>query len=246
MAKTNQRNKKVLDVPEPKIDVSAYFPPEEYKTNPNYAKAKHIKELIRLIDLKSPEAVIDSYLSEHKELLTFVMARYNTGHHNSWVIPKRVIKTKFRIEEKGLIPDYILGGQSTSGKEWFIVELKGADAKWFVERQGEIYFSDTINKGIHQLIEYLYHCDKYQSKFRDEYRLTDFHAPKAILIAGHRSEFDNNERKKAVKKTWEKLLGNRLEIITYNRLRDQLVSRLNDFKWDRERKKKPDFNPFDR
>lgn len=245
MAKIKTNKKSELEIPEPNIDVSAYYPPKEYDAHPSDAKAKHIKELIALIDANSSETVIDKYLAEHKELLTFIMSYYSTGHHRSWVIPKRTIKTKFYNSEKGLIPDYILGGESTSGKEWFILELKGTNTKWFIEKQGEIYFSDTINKGIHQLIEYQHHCDKFQSKFRDEYKLTNFHAPKAILIAGRRSEFNGNERKKSVKKTWEKLLGNRLEIMTYDRFRDELNSRLNDFKRDRERKKKPDFNPFD-
>lgn len=231
--------KKNKEVPEWNIDTSMYLPPVEFRANPNEAKVTHIKHLIGLIEDNSSEKLIDSYLMKHKELLALLMRAYHTGHHHSWVIPKKVIKTKFYETEKGQIPDYILGGQSTSGKEWFIVELKGANVKWFNEGQGEIFFTNTINKGIHQLIEYLHYCEKYQTKFRDEYRLLDFHKPKAILIAGRRNEFENNIRKRDIKKGWEKLLGNSLEIMTYDRFKDQLKSRLNDFKYDKQRKSLP-------
>ncbi len=126
------------------------------------------------------------------------------------------------------------------------MELKGANTKWFTENKSDIYFTSTINKGIHQLIQYLDHCDTYQSKFRDEHKLLDFKKPKAILMAGRRTEFVNNPRKKAIKKTWDSLLGNRLEIVTFDRFADQLRSRLRDFSNDRKQKKEKMWYPFDR
>lgn len=239
-----REKKKIYRVPELKIDESKFMPPSEYKTHPNWAKQKNIKELIKLIEKNSSETIIDNYISSHPELLSFIISYYSTGHHHTWVIPKKVIKTKISPNDKGLVPDYIIGGQSTSGKEWFILELKGADTKWFIEKQGSIYFTNTINKGIHQLIEYLDHCDTYQSKFRDEHKLLDFKQPKAILIAGRRSEFLSNSRKQAIKKTWGLLLGNRLEIITFDRFVDGLKSRLKDFANDKKRNQYKEWTPF--
>lgn len=216
-------------IPEPSFKPNLSQPPEEYRTNPREAKEKDIRKLIKLIEASSSETVICKFITQHPELLSLIISHYSTGHHHTWIIPQKVIKTKITPNDKGLVPDYIIGGQSTSGKEWFILELKGADSSWFVERNGKVYFSDTINKGIHQLIEYLDHCDTYQSKFRDEHKLTDFKKPKAILMAGRRSEFVTNQRKKAIKQTWGALLGNRLEIVTYDRLADSLKSKLKDF-----------------
>jgi hypothetical protein len=238
-----KKKTRVKPIPEPKFDLSKIGPPEEFKTNPRFAKQKDIKQLIQLIEQNSSESKIDNYLAVHPELLAFIISHYSTGHHHTWVIPKKIIKTRFGVLEKGLIPDYIVGGQSTSGREWFVIELKGANCKWFVEQRDLIYFTNTINKGIHQLIEYLDHCDTYQSKFRDEFMLDGFKKPKAILMAGRRLEFNTN-RKKSIKKTWESLLGNRLEIVTYDRLADELKKRLNDFA--NNRKSKDEFWPFER
>ena len=232
-------------IPEFKHDIGKFMPPEEYRTTPSSAKLKDIKKLIKLIENNSAETTIDKFVSQHPELLTFVISHYNTGHHHTWVIPKKIIKTKISPTDKGLVPDFIIGGQGTSGKEWFILELKGANTKWFIEKNGKIYFSDIINKGIHQLIEYLDHADTYQSKFRDEHKLIEFKKPKAILMAGRRIEFENNERKKAIKKTWESLLGNKLEIVTYDRLVSELRKRLIDLENDKKRQREESWSPFD-
>ena len=236
-----RRRQSTLSIPEPLGDTRDFLPPDEYKTNRKKAKQKDIKQLIKLIESNSSETIIDKFITLHPELLCFVISLYSTGHHHTWVIPKKVVKTKTNSNDKGLVPDFIIGGQSTSGKEWFILELKGANTNLFVEKASKIYFTDIINKGLHQLIEYLDYCDTYQSKFRDEHKLIDFKKPKAILMAGRRNEFQNNQRKKSIIQTWRTLLGNRLEIVTYDRLVDQLKIGLKDLR----KNKGEEFSPFD-
>ena len=224
MSKSRNKEKRIPELITSEEAIQQIFAPSEYRTHYNYSNSEDIKQLISLINERTPEKEIDKHLASHKELVAFILKHYTTGNHHSWIIPKRTIKTKFSSQEKGMIPDYIIGGQSTSGIEWFLLELKGADTKWFVETQGEMYFSNIINKGIHQIIEYLHYCDKNQVKFRDEYKLKDFTSPKAILIAGRRDEFENNPRKKDLKKMWDNLLGKRVNLITY----DTFLSGLND------------------
>lgn len=203
-------------------------PPKEYNVH-HYDVTKPIAQcFISLVEKNAGEKEIDIYLKKHPQLFAVLLGHYNTGHHNSWVIPQKTIKNKIVPDDKGLIPDYIIGGKSTSGIEWKIVELKGTRAKWFIDKNKEIYFSDIINKGLNQLTEYIHTSEKYQSNLRDQHRLIDFKNPEGLLIAGRRSEIPDGSRKQALYGQWRSMLKAKIQIITYDRFADLLRGRVSD------------------
>jgi len=60
--------------------------------------------------------------------------------------------------QKGLIPDYIVGGCSSGGFNWFVLELKGADRQMLTASNNYLYLSSAANKAIGQVIEYIDYC----------------------------------------------------------------------------------------
>ncbi len=118
--------------------------------------------------------------------------------------------------QKGLIPDFIVGGCNSGGFSWFVLELKGADQQMLTESNNYLYFSSTVNKAIGQVIEYIDYCASVQSFLRDSLRLTDFREPKGLIIVGRESEFSDDPRREKFKSAWNRLMGHKIEIRTYD------------------------------
>ncbi|GAF05272.1 Shedu anti-phage system protein SduA domain-containing protein [Saccharicrinis fermentans] len=203
-------------VPKPKDEIKhpEDYPLKEFFTHRDFLKDGAKESFVKLIEEKSDEKLIDKFLSKNPEIFETLLD--TSGHHGIWVIPKQQIKTRIG-NERGLIPDFIVGGKSSDGFQWWVIELKGANEKLLkVNAQNEVYFTIEGNKGISQLTEYIDYCRKYQSHLRDAFKLKDFREPSGILVIGNENEFESDEIKQNFKSAWNRLTKPNLEIRTYN------------------------------
>lgn len=206
------------------------FPPEEFEYHDSYTTLDQFNNLIEIIENNSTEKIIDKYLTDNPEILTTILHHFETGNHKGWVFPKLTLTPRIEyMFQKGMIPDFIVGGQSSDGQEWWLLELKGADEKIFnIDKNNRIKFSDTLNKGICQLIEYIDYSTEKQNKLRDEFGLKNFREPSGIILIGRDVEM-NDIRKQKLKSYWNRLHKGKLEIRTYDFL-------IREFKYALQRK----------
>jgi len=71
---------------------------------------------------------------------------------------------------------------------------------------------------VFQLLEYIDCCTEAQSYLRDQLRLTDFREPRGFLIMGRDREFEDNEHRQRMKAAWNRAVGGKLEIRSYDSL----------------------------
>jgi hypothetical protein len=114
----------------------------------------------------------------------------------------------------GLVPDFIIGGRSSLGFQWMVVELKGADENVFSKNGRDISLSRTASRGVCQLLEYIDFCAKSQANIRDSLNLTDFREPTGLLVVGTQAE-SSDPRKRDLKAAWNRAKGS-LQIRSYN------------------------------
>ncbi len=176
-------------------------------------------ELRALVDARSAETEVDRFLREHPAILAASIRGTGFGHHGSWVIPQKAIRAPGTATERGLIPDYIVGGTSSDGFVWYVVELKGVNQTLFAHRKdGRLSLSPVANSGICQLLEYVDYCSAQQSYLRDAMKLTAFREPRGLLIIGHEQEFGTDIRRARMKASLNRALGGRIEVRTYGAL----------------------------
>ena len=213
------------NIPEMDVPYPLHWPPEEFYVRQKDATIEELQKLIYLIDRNTKETEIDKYITEHPSLLTFLMSHpdYSTGHHNSWVIPKKTIRTRKYTADKGEIPDFLIAGTDSGGTNWFVVELKGADSKIFSTTNKRIYFSPDTNKGLNQIMEYLLTLDRDQGHLR-AHKLMHLSHPKGILVIGREKELTSNERKQQLKSGWN--ASGRIKIRTFDLLKRTLEERI--------------------
>ena len=125
--------------------------------------------------------------------------------------------------QRGLIPDFIVGGKNSDGFQWWVIEIKSANQNLLRKNKNdEIYFTSEGNKGVSQLIEYIDYCRMYQSYLREIFKLKDFREPSGFLLIGTEHEFENDEIKQSFKSAWNRLTKPNLEIRTYNSMTRKL------------------------
>jgi len=186
-----------------------------------YIKFDSTKEqldvLKNLIDSKASETDIHNFLDLNREIFSFALYAYRTGHHGSIVLSKQNIRPHLKTDSsKGLIPDFLMAGFNSDGADWWVVELKGVNEAVFTyDKDNHAYFSSTMNKGIFQLLEYIDFCAENQTYLRDTLGLPDFREPNGLIIIGTEEEF-NDRRLQKLKSAWNRLLPQQLEIRTYN------------------------------
>ena len=186
------------------------------KTHQKFLKKGQVEGFEKLLKKGASETLIDEYLRENPEIFTSVLHNYRTGHHGSIVISQQNIRPKIKTtNQKGLIPDFLIGGDSSEGWSWFVIELKGTTQKVFTKKRNEVYFNSEINKGIFQLLEYIDYCSENQANLRDTFQLENFREPNGILISGRENEFED-EHKKRMKGAWNRINKGKLEIRTYD------------------------------
>lgn len=171
-----------------------------------------------LLDKNSSEAELGSFLRDNPSVLVNSLRVLKTGYDGAWIISQQLIRTTVPSIENGLIPDFIVGGCNSCCCSWFVLELKGADQQILTESNNYLYFSSTVNMAIGRVIEYIDYCISAQSFLRDFLLLTDFMIPKGLIIVGRESEVSNNLRRKRFKSTWNRLMGHKIEIITYDEI----------------------------
>jgi hypothetical protein len=194
-------------------DYPENWPPKDYFVNQNDVTRKQLEELKSLIYSDAGETDIDKFLKQNPEVLSNSLDFLRTGHHGSWIISKQVIKPPTTVP--GLIPDLIIGGKSSDGFEWCVIDLKGANESIFTETGNRVYFNSTTNMGIFQILEYIDYCAKTQVYMRDILSLVGFREPKGLLLIGREKEMENNIRRQELKLAWNSI-STKIQVRTYD------------------------------
>ena len=195
----------------------ADWPLREFYTHESAATRVQLATLRKLVKNNSGESALDKFIKSNPAVLTMALKYVSTGHGGAWVLPQQTIKTRMNSSDKGLIPDYIIGGLNSDGFSWWVVELKGADSQMFSKRNGSLYFSQTLNKAICQTLEYIDYCSRIQATLRDEFKLTNFREPKGLILIGREDELASDFQKQALRACWNRM-NNKIEIRTFDSL----------------------------
>lgn len=192
-------------------------PSKEFEFQKYDSTKSQLRTLEALVKSKSGESQLHEFLEQNKNIFAFALQYFHTGNHAAYVFSKQQILPKINGVAKGLIPDFIVGGQNSDGIQWWIVELKGADEHVFVEdSSNDLRFSSTLNKGICQLLRYIDTCSEIQAQLRDTFKMTNFREPRGLIIVGTEEEFLNNTNKQKLKAAWNRSHPKNLEIRTYD------------------------------
>lgn len=194
------------------------FEVDSFKYSKFDSTKNQIRELERLINERAGETALHDFFASNREVFSYAIHGFQSGHHGTIVLSKQNIKPHVELTgEAGLIPDFIVGGNTSGGYEWWVVELKGADESLFsTDTGGHIYFSGVVNRAITQLLEYVDYCSEHQSHIREVLNLPDFREPNGLIIVGTEKETSLDERKKKLKGHWNRLVRRKLEIHSYN------------------------------
>jgi Shedu protein SduA, C-terminal len=192
------------------------WPPEKYHAYHMDITVEQGEEFERLIEERVDETTIDRFLQKNKNVLVHCLRSFKTGHHGAWVIPQQQIRPPMEPLHKGLIPDYIIGGKSSDGFEWFVLELKGISPKLFAKSGKKLYLSSVLNMAICQTMEYIDYCASHQAYLRETFKLKNFREPKGLILIGREDELKLDQRRKTLKAAWNRYLGNKIEIRTYD------------------------------
>jgi len=210
-----------LPNPGEKLPYPNNFPPEEYFIEESAVDAAVNLAFSELLDKEAIETDADRFLQSNPALLGKCLNFTNFGHHGIWVIPQKLIDPGISSERRGLKPDYLLGGKSSDGFSWCVVELKGPQDKLFRranDGRRTISFSPVTNEGICQLLQYMDYCNSAQSYIRDHFKLNDFREPRGFLIIGREAEFESDKQLQELKAAWNRISGGKIMIRTYDAL----------------------------
>ena len=188
-----------------------------------YLREDAVMKLKSFIELHKTEQEINDVIKGNTDLLVSLLDIFNTGHHGSLAIPEAQIRSHIRNFGKGLIPDWLLMGENSDGRQYYFIELKKPSDKIFVNKGNFICFSTCCNAALNQLLTYIKYAERNQSYFRDEFDFGDFSNPKGVLVIGNRNDLD--EEMKRQKKAWNVLLSNKIEIITWDRVLTSLMQK---------------------
>jgi Domain of unknown function (DUF4263) len=164
-----------------------------------FLRPREMTELRRLIEQSASETEIDHLIRGEPNLLSSILHFASTGHHGGKVYPQQVIRPTVKGEVKGLIPDYLISGESSEGTSWWVLEFKGPGEKIFTGSGESIRLSDTANKGLLQIHNYVEFCKEHQSSLREALRLQSFSEPRGILLIGRETEFSDSHRQRMKK-----------------------------------------------
>jgi len=153
----------------------AKFPGSEYG-DARFLRAGLDEELE--VALAGSEETIQRFLTANPYLLQYVIQ--NSGHHGTWIFPKKTIRTKKVDGTPGLIPDYLVATKSSLGYYWHIVELKLASVQ-FAKASGKSYSRDGT-EGIAQCATYLSHFTNYIETVRSNIGVAEVITPKNVIL----------------------------------------------------------------
>jgi hypothetical protein len=179
-----------------------------------------------LIQAGAGERQIEKFFRANREVLSLVIWLFGTGHHMSWIFPKRQIRPPAG-STSGLIPDYLMAGADSLGVNWFVLELKGADKRAFVKRDKRVSLSADANAGASQLLNYIDLSSRDQAYLRDGLQLAGFREPRGILLIGTEDESEDPEVE-GFKSAWNRNNPN-VKIRSYSALLRTVEGKLRDF-----------------
>ncbi len=191
--------------------------PQPSELDARFLALRDVSELRRMVEASASETDLDHFIRGEPNLLSSLLHFVSTGHHGGKVYPQQTIRPSVAGEQRGLIPDYLISGQSSEGTTWWVLELKGPSEKLFSGTGQKIRLSDTANKGLVQIHQYVEFCNEHQSSLREALQLKDFSIPMGILLMGRESELVDPHRRKMKKalggpmspiriRTWDSLL----------------------------------------
>jgi hypothetical protein len=189
------------------------WPPKEYFVNQNNVTRKQLDEFKTLIQKDAGETEIDNFLKANLEVLSISLDFFKTGHHGAWILTQQEIKPTTTLP--GLIPDLLIGGKSSDGFQWWVLDLKGANDSIFSESGPRVHFQSKVNMGIFQVLEYMNYCAKNQAYLRDSMSLVGLREPKGLLLIGREGEMANDQRRQELKRAWNNL-SDKLQVRTYD------------------------------
>lgn len=192
------------------------WPPKEYYVHESSIQSEMVEGLRLLVNNNAGERKLDAYISKYPVLLTALLDFKNTGHHAAWVVPKKAIRSKISDDTPGLIPDFLVGGKNSFGIRWYVVELKGAEHRLFTKSGGKLYLSNSANRGLCQVLEYMHFCNTRQTYLRDTLKLLGFDSAEAFVFIGRESETDS-QREMELKSAINNINAH-LEIRSYDAL----------------------------
>jgi hypothetical protein len=204
----------------------AEWPGQENHVCQHDVTAKQYNVFRALLERKAGEREIEEYLIGNREALSLCLSMFSTGHHASWIFPKRQIRSPSG-SRSGLIPDYLMAGADSDGVKWFMLESKGADKRAFAKIGSHVSLSADANRGICQLINYIDSPSRDQSYLRDGLNLSSFREPRGILLIGTDTETDD-ARVRDFKNAWNRINA-RVQIRSYNALLRQIEQKLRSF-----------------
>lgn len=209
-------------------DYPADWPPKECYVDSYEVTTAQYEQLRDLVDSDAGETAIDTYLRENRTVMAACLSFFRTGHHGTWIIPQQIVRPPQRSVGHGLKPDFLLGGKSSDGFAWKVLELKGASESIFATSGRSVFFGSAANRGIFQLLEYIDYCSEAQAYMRDSLRLTGFREPSGLLLIGRDRELRDYPRRARFKAAWNRANAGALEIRTYDALVRAIETILDD------------------
>ena len=191
-------------------------PPKELFVAYSSVTRAQLEQFEFLLDKNSSETELENFLRDNPSVFVNSLKVLKTGYDGAWIISQQLIRSSMNAVEHGLIPNFIVGGCNPCCFGWFVLEFKGADQQVLTESNDCLCFSSTVNMAIGQVVEYIDYCASAQSFLRESLCLTDFREPKGLIIVGRESEFSDDPRREKFKSAWNRLMGHRIEIITYD------------------------------
>jgi hypothetical protein len=199
----------------------ADWPPQEYFVEPSRVVDAVHRAFSELLSDGASETDADLFLRANPAVLGQCLNFTQFGHHGMWVLPQKLIDPGASSIRRGLKPDFVFGGKSSDGFSWYVAELKGPQDKIF-KRTGSdgrvISLSSTVSEGVCQLLQYMDYCSAQQAYIRDHLRLTNFREPIGFLVVGRDDELECDEQLQALKSSWNRMSGGRVQIRTYDAL----------------------------
>jgi len=192
------------------------WPPEELFVAYSSVTRTQLEQFEFLLDKNSNETELHKFLRDNPSVLVNSLRVLRTGYDGAWVISQQLIRSSMGAIQNGLIPDFIVGGCNPCCFSWFVLEFKGADQQMLSESNNYLYFSSTVNMAIGQVVEYIDYCASAQSFLRESLCLTYFMGVKGLIFVGRESEFSGDPRREKFKSAWNRIMGHKIEIITYD------------------------------
>lgn len=204
-------------------NLPSHWPGRQHFVSQHEVRADQLEALKSLLGARCSETDIEEFLANNAEVLALVMFLFSTGHHASWIFPKRQMSLPAGLQG-GLIPDYITAGANSDGLSWFVLELKGPNHRAFVKRGKRVQLSSEASKGVCQLVQYIDTSSKFQAHLRDELKLTDFREPRGVLLIGLDEETED-EQVREFKGAWNRI-NPKIQIRSYSALLHQVAEKL--------------------